>query len=98
MTLTLGLSFTAALCLLGLLLLFTTEVLIRPSTLPDGYVVHACYGSTASNKNKQVGVWWLSPYTKDAPRWAFMSPTTNSCRFIPWLPILPQHGSLMFPP
>ncbi len=98
MTLTLSLSLTAAICLLVILLLFTAEILIRPSSLPEGYVVHACFDSTAASKNKQIRMWWLSPYTKDAPRWAFVSPTSTSCRFILWAPILPQHGSVMLPP
>ena len=93
---TVGLSLALAACLFAVLLAFALQVLVRPSTLPEGYVVHACFGSTSGRA--QIGVWWLSPYTRDAPRWAFVSPTSTSCRFIPWLPFLPQFGNVTLPP
>ncbi len=90
-------SLALALCLFGVVLLWAVQVWAGPSNLPEGYVVHACFGSTTMGQAR-AGVWWLSPYTKDAPRWAFVSPSFPACGFIPWLPILPQGGSLMFPP
>jgi len=66
------------------------------SYLPEGYVVHACFGTTGQGLLR-VGAWWLSPYTRDVPRWAFVAPAFPSCAFIPWLPFLPQYGTLMIP-
>lgn len=66
------------------------------SYLPEGFVVHACFGSTGQGLLR-VGAWWISPYIRDVPRWAFVTPAFPSCAFIPWLPFLPQYGTLMIP-
>lgn len=66
------------------------------SSLPEGFVVHICGGSAGIGKLR-AGVWWLSPYVKDVPRWAFVSPSFPACTFIPWLPFLPQYGTVMLP-
>jgi hypothetical protein len=66
------------------------------SYLPDGFVVHACIGTTGQGSFR-AGFWWLSPYVRDVPRWAFVTPTFPSCAYLPWLPFLPQYGNAMFP-
>ena len=94
--LTQGALILLALALCGAVLLCAAQAWVRPSQLPEGYVVHACVGSTGAGLLR-VGGWWLSPHLKDAPRWAFVSPAFPACAYIPWLPFLPQGGSLMLP-
>jgi hypothetical protein len=65
------------------------------SSLPEGYVVHMCGG--IGTGRVRAGVWWMGPKTPGAPRWAFVSRSFPSCAFVPWLPILPQHGNVTVP-
>lgn len=72
------------------------QAVVPFSYLPNGFVVHTCFGSTGQGAFR-AGLWWLSPYVRDVPRWAFVTPTFPSCAFVPWLPFLPQYGTAMFP-
>ena len=63
--------------------------------LPFGYMMSVC-GYARPAPARQMGIVWMSPYFSAAIP-PFGGPA-NGCLIVPWLPILPQRGELVFPP
>lgn len=61
--------------------------------LPFGYVMSVC-AVWQTAPRFQTGVYWASPYFSAVLPG---TPPAAGCVAMPWLPMLPQRGSLLFP-
>ena len=83
-----------ALCLAAGVGCAASQPYLVSNPLPFGYVVTFC-GVTTATPRFQMGVGWASPYFSAALP-PFGGPGAG-CVTVPWLPILPQRGSLLIP-
>ncbi len=71
-----------------------------PGNRANGFVMYAClsWGDRATGRN-QILLNMFAPFRGDEPllfQTLVLSDTV--CGYLPWLPFLPQSGSLTFPP
>jgi hypothetical protein len=81
-------------CLASTALCVAGPLMLPRLPLPFGTIMGVCAAFQATPR-LQVGVTWNSPFLSSAP------PQTTpaiACTTIPWLPMLPQRGAIIFSP
>jgi hypothetical protein len=91
-----GLLSVLALCLGSCALMIVGPPELFYSRLPLGYWVQACIGLNTTGR-VQFGIAWIAPYISATIQPVLFWPQ-HSCRYIPWLPVLPVRGEFVFPP